>query len=267
MAARLLFAPDLLRPALLPLCDAVAVLRLLAASRALREEVQHLRTLVVSFPKEEPLEEEAVHGLARTVDVLAGLHTLSLSLSYQELGPGAAGELARAVRRSRKLTSVAVDLRHNGLGDAGALEWARAVMALSGLTSLDLRLGFNRIGPKAALELVRALKGLGSLTDLCLELDINHIGDAAACEAACVVMDLTHLTCLRLDFGHCRLREPVACAFAGALDDGLAGRVPASLKSVDIDLRGNSIPAAARSFLTEAAACLERRGCRCLCRA
>mmetsp|Transcript_103386 Transcript_103386/g.333458 ORF Transcript_103386/g.333458 Transcript_103386/m.333458 type:complete len:268 (+) Transcript_103386:3-806(+) len=267
MTACQLLVPGLLSPALLPLCDAATAFRLLAASRCLRSEVRRLRSLHVALPKEEPLCDDGARGLARTVDTLASLKSISISLGYQDLGPCTAGELAAAIMRSKNLTSVAIDLRHNGLGDEGALEWARAVECLPGLEVLDLRLGFNGLGQEAVVAVARALHAPGGLREVCLELDINHIGDAAADEVARAVAGLVRLERLRLDLACCGLGDAGACALAGALAGGLARRAPAPLAQVEVDLRGNDLEDDARRGLEEAAQSLRSRGCRCVCRA
>mmetsp|Transcript_171193 Transcript_171193/g.548792 ORF Transcript_171193/g.548792 Transcript_171193/m.548792 type:complete len:318 (-) Transcript_171193:305-1258(-) len=254
-AAAVLGAPDLLRPAFLPFCDATTALRLLAASRSLSGEVQHLPQLEVVLRRRGCLDEDALRGLAALLRRAVGLRSLRLGLGYQELGPEGAEKIAKVVATIRGLVALTVDLRRTQLGELGVAAWAEAASGLPALTSLDLRCSLNALSSKVIIALAESLRRFRSLSVLCIQVDINPVGDEAATALLVGAARVPGLATLSLDLAQCGLGERGARSLADALSREV--QAPAS---VDLDLRGNCLRHASREALAKAAASLEARG-------
>lgn len=275
-AAVALRDPALLQASLLPLCDAPSALRLLAASKPLRREAKHFRSLdVVRQRGSESLDPPAARGLARLIAAAAGLRRLRLALAYQELGMESAGEIADAVGKCHALQDVLVDLRRSRLGDAGVARWASSVGALPAMRVLDLRLGFTGAGAEAARFLAAALRKTTALNHLRVELDINRIGDQAALELlAAALAEPSRLERVHIDLAQSGMSRAGAARMGELLDDrlralasaGAAQLAPAGLCELALDLRGNGLKSDGRARFSKVVALAESLGCRCTIR-
>lgn len=272
------FAPDLIGPGLLPCCDSITTVRLLAACSALRACGHLVSSFEAVFSRAELLDDDGVRGLARSLRFLTQLRSVQLSLPYQKLGPVDAGErLAESVGRLRWLMFLTVDLRHNALGNAGLVAWARALGELKQLKVASLGFGLNEVGVVGVEALSTALCAASAaspaqqLEDLMLKLDANPIGNGGATSILSAAVRLPSLRQLRVYIADCHIDDSGATDLANVLAVDLSNRVGEPLTYICLDLSGNgscgsrSFGSGAERKLSEVAKRIGRDKKRCCC--
>lgn len=272
-----LLVPDLVGPGLLPCCDSITAVRLLASCSALRRCSHFVRSFEAVFLRTELLDDGGVESIAMSLRCFAGLRSLRISLPYQSLGHAHAGEgLAAPTAQLPFLAALAVDLRHNALGDAGLEAWARALGGMVQLRAVSLDFGMNDVGPAGASALASAWRaaaacGVQQLEDLVLKLNLNPIGSDGATAILCAVVSLPGLRQLRVDLDDCRIGDVGATKMASALAAELTSRPNMPLSRLSLDLSGNGsrgggcFSSGAKKELMATAAHLGRRLDRCCC--